>query len=369
MTLILDKDILALKDNWGYMRIKKHLVVFDFDGTLFKSPYKPDDWKGAWWSNIKSLSPPLVPEKPNDKWWNDEICEKAFGSLADNDVYTIMLTGRIDRVFNQRVNDLLESKGFKFPYVGLAKLSTSFDSKVEHLDKMLAHNPYIKKITFYDDRTEHFPLFEKYCEEKGLECEVIPVKEAYTLLEGKQENKNKVYVLIGPPGVGKSTYIKNNSAMNDSVIISRDNIVERVAEENGYTYTQMFGDSPELKQLNKKINNELASDIDSASKGNKNVVIDMTNLSVGSRSGLLGKFSKDKFMRIALDFTPDRSNFDNLMKSNELRNTELKKKGNDKDITRNLLKIMFDRYEPPTEEEGFDRVTKIDTNARLSKMS
>ena len=60
---------------------------------------------------------------------------------------------------------------------------------------------------------------------------------------------------------------------------------------------------------------------------------------------------------------------DNLMKSNEKRNAQLKKKGKDKDITRDLLRIMFNRYEPPTENEGFDRVSDVDVNTRLSKMS
>lgn len=351
------------------MNIKKTLVVFDFDGTLFKSPYKPENWKGAWWSNIKSLTPPLVPEHPGDEWWNDEICEEAFSSLSDPEAYTIMLTGRIDRVFHERVNELLERKGFNFPYVGLAKLHTSIDSKIQHLDKILADNPYFKKIIFYDDRTEHFPLFEEYCKSKDIECEVIPVKEAYTLLEGKLEHKNKVYVLIGPPGVGKSTYVRSNSALRDSIIISRDNIVERVADENGYSYTEMFGNTPEIKELNDKINKELASSIDSASNSDKDVVVDMTNMNVKSRAGLLNKFPKNKFTRIALDFMPDHSNFDNLMKSNDFRNTELKKSGKDKNITRSVLQMMFDRYEPPTEEEGFDRITDIDVNARLSKVA
>lgn len=348
--------------------MKKTLVVFDFDGTLFKSPIKPSNWKGAWWSNIKSLTPPLVPESPGQEWWNDEICEKAHESLNDSGNYTVMLTGRVDRVFNERVNQILKDNELNFPYVGLAKLNTSFDSKVQHLDKLLADNPFIEKIIFYDDREEHFPLFEQYCEEKEVECEVIPVKEAYTMLENKNRHQNKVYVLVGPPGVGKSTYIKNNSAMRNSVIISRDNIVERVAEENGLTYTKMFNFDPQIKKLNDEINSELARNIDEASKGDRDVVVDMTNLNVSSRANLLNKFPRNKFMMIALDFMPDYSNFDNLMKSNELRDEELKKSGKDKTITRKILQSMFDRYEPPTEDEGFDRVTDIDVNTRLSNI-
>jgi GTPase Era involved in 16S rRNA processing len=351
------------------MKIKKTLVVFDFDGTLFKSPLKPKDWKGAWWSNIKSLTPPLMPEKPDDSWWNDKVCEDAFEALSNPEYYTVMLTGRIDRVFNERVNQLLDQKGLSFPYVGLAKLSTSIDSKIQHLNKLLSDNPYFEKIIFYDDREEHFPLFEQYCKEKDLECEVIAVKESYTLLEGQEKPENKVYVMVGPPGVGKSTYIKNNSAMKNCIIISRDSIVERVAEENGYTYTELFNNTPEIKELNKQIDQELENNINNASKGGRDVVVDKTNMNIKARASILNRFPRNKFTRIALDFMPDISNFDNLMKSNEFRNIELTKSGKNKNISRLVLQMMFDRYEPPTEEEGFDRVTEIDVNPRLAKFS
>ena len=351
------------------MNIKKTLVVFDFDGTLFKSPLKPKDWKGAWWSNIKSLTPPIMPEEPDDSWWNDKVCESAFEHLNNPEHYTILLTGRIDRVFNKRVNQLLEQNDLLFPYVGLAQLSTSIDSKFQHLDKILSDNPYFEKIIFYDDREEHFPLFEQYCEQKDLECEVIPVKESYTLLEGQEKPQNKVYILVGPPGVGKSTYIKNNFAMKNSTIISRDIIVERVAEENGYTYTELFSSDIKFNDLNNQINAELAENIEKVSRDGKDVVVDMTNMSVKSRANLLNKFSKNKFTRIALDFMPNPSNFDNLMESNERRNAKFLRVGKSKYISSAVLQMMFDRYEPPTEEEGFDRVTKIDVNTRLSNLS
>lgn len=350
------------------MNVKKTLVVFDFDGTLFKSPLRPSKWKGRWWSDSRSLSPPLVPEEPGDEWWNDKICEQAFDSLTDNSVYTVLLTGRLDKVFNERVHDLLESKGLRFPYVGLAELDTSIDSKIQHLDKLLTDNHFIEKIIFYDDRTEHFPLFENYCEEKQLDCEVIPVKESSIVLEQQEKQKNKVYILIGPPGVGKTTYI-NKNIPEEVYQISRDDIAERVGRENGLTYTQMFGNSELVKQLNKQINSELDNNIDLASKGNKDVVIDMTNMSVKSRKNLLNRFKSSQFIRIALDFMPNISNFENLMKSNTIRNLELNKSGKDKIISRSVLERMFANYEPPTEQEGFDQIKKIDVDSRLGRMN
>jgi hypothetical protein len=51
--------------------------------------------------------------------------------------------------------------------------------------------------------------------------------------------KPRLYFLIGPPAVGKSTWIKNN--IPNATIISRDDLVELVAEESGIgTYDDMF---------------------------------------------------------------------------------------------------------------------------------
>ena len=57
-------------------------------------------------------------------------------------------------------------------------------------------------------------------------------------LESGASNRKKIYVLVGPPSVGKSTWVKDNAP--DSYIISRDDIVEKVAGEYGWTYDDMF---------------------------------------------------------------------------------------------------------------------------------
>lgn len=348
------------------MSVKRILTVFDFDGTLFKSPLKPSSWKGAWWGNIKSLTPPMVPEVPGDEWWNDGICEKAFDSLYDKESYTILLTGRIDKFFNERVNELLKLKGLNFPYVGLSQRNSSIDSKLHHLKEILNDNPYFEKIIFYDDREEHFPMFEKFCKDNKLGCEIVHVKEQYMSLEGE---KKKLFVLVGPPGVGKSTYINNNPELRDSLIISRDNIAERVAEENGYTYSELFRPTPETKQLNKEINKELEDNIQNAVNSDKNVAVDMTSMSIRSRAKFLSLFKPDKFLRIAIKFMPSEDNIDNLLKSNSNRNLELKKQGKEKNISSKVIFDMLKNYEEPTEEEGFDRVVNVDVNSHLSKLS
>lgn len=57
------------------------------------------------------------------------------------------------------------------------------------------------------------------------------IKSLYNLQEEKTEKK--IYVLVGPPSVGKSTWIKN-TFKSEPYIISRDNIVDQVADELGW---------------------------------------------------------------------------------------------------------------------------------------
>ena len=67
--------------------------------------------------------------------------------------------------------------------------------------------------------------------------------------------KNKFIVLVGPPAIGKSTYTKNVLSPLEPEIISRDDIVEEVSNENGLTYNEYYqrlGD-PDLANLREKV--------------------------------------------------------------------------------------------------------------------
>jgi glycopeptide antibiotics resistance protein len=53
---------------------------------------------------------------------------------------------------------------------------------------------------------------------------------------------NKLYVLIGVPGSGKSTWIKNQKWTDTCVIVSTDEFVEEYAKSVGKTYSEVFND-------------------------------------------------------------------------------------------------------------------------------
>jgi len=49
-----------------------------------------------------------------------------------------------------------------------------------------------------------------------------------------------LYVLIGVPGSGKSTWIAQQPWAKDCAVVSTDNYVEAVAAERGLTYSEVF---------------------------------------------------------------------------------------------------------------------------------
>ena len=57
-----------------------------------------------------------------------------------------------------------------------------------------------------------------------------------------------IFMLIGPPSIGKSTWIREN--VPDAFIISSDETVEAAAKSAGFTYDDLFAGYPTEEQLN-----------------------------------------------------------------------------------------------------------------------
>ena len=71
------------------------LHLYDFDGTLFRSPQRPDWWgKDSWIMSPESLGPPCVPLKPGRDWWIGKTVQAAKQSIGDRDTWAILCTGR-----------------------------------------------------------------------------------------------------------------------------------------------------------------------------------------------------------------------------------------------------------------------------------
>lgn len=154
-----------------------------------------------------------------------------------------------------------------------------------------------------------------------------------------------VLILVGPPLVGKSTWIKKNFTEEEVIIISRDNIVLDVYGSDDYDKAFKNVDQ---KRVNELLEKKLR---DSAENGD-NVIVDMTNLTSKRRKHTLTYFSDD-YQKVAVIFPPVDWN------EIQLRNEKRKKEEN-KTIPEHVIKNMLSSYQPVRQEvEGFDKIVSL----------
>jgi predicted kinase len=153
-----------------------------------------------------------------------------------------------------------------------------------------------------------------------------------------------ILILVGPPLVGKSTWIKNNFKDREVTIISRDQIVMDVyGSEN---YDEAF------RNVNQKeVNQELESRMVDANENGDNVIVDMTNLTSKRRRHTLSYFD-DEYTKIAVIFPP--IDWEEMQKRNNKRKGE-----ENKNIPESILKSMMSSYQSINSNEGFDKVVSL----------
>jgi hypothetical protein len=211
--------------------------------------------------------------------------------------------------------------------------------------------------------------------------------------------KKNMYVLVGPPSVGKSTWIKNTFGDIKPYVINRDDLVEQVAKEYRWTYDDLFqqpikdieneGDindkygkvvkSPEymtwaplsydkVLDANNKVA-ELFSKRVAGAKGQDNIVVDMTNMNAGSRKGALRAIegSEGDYHKVAVVFNFKGAE-EIIKKVANKRAEEAKKMGKSKTIPPTAFDRMFASFQEISPEEGFDEVVKVDNTEELKKL-
>jgi predicted kinase len=91
----------------------------------------------------------------------------------------------------------------------------------------------------------------------------------------------KVYMLIGVPGSGKSTWIGSQDWAGDCVLVSTDKLVELEAGRQGKTYNQVF--SSYIDTATELMND----DVREAVAAGKDIIWDQTNTGRKSRKAKL----------------------------------------------------------------------------------
>jgi hypothetical protein len=216
----------------------------------------------------------------------------------------------------------------------------------------------------------------------------------YYLYKNYVMQKRKMIVLVGPPSVGKSTWIKSN--LPDAYIINRDDLVEQVASEYGWTYDDMFATPPsdvilgdidekygtvieapqwmtwtkfvfdKVVEANGKVQQLMSSKVSGANPSNKDIVVDMTNMNQNSRKNAMKAIEgkEGEYHKIAVDFKFEGAE-GVIKKMAQKRAEAAERMGKSKTIPSSAFDRMFSSYEKPTTTEGFDEIVSVDNIQNL----
>jgi predicted kinase len=209
-------------------------------------------------------------------------------------------------------------------------------------------------------------------------------------------NKRKFLVLVGLPAIGKSTWIKNNHP--DSYVISRDDIVDQVADEQGWVYDEMFKAPPKTAKLgdvdpvygkvvkspefmkwqplsyesvlkaNSKVQRLFNQRVEQAHDSNRHIIVDMTNMNAKSRKGAFKaiKGHEDEYDKIAVVF--DFKGNEQVIKDMAKKRAELAKQaGKPKTIPDHVMDNMMNNFQDIQDHEKFDSVQRVSTIDDLKK--
>ena len=154
--------------------------------------------------------------------------------------------------------------------------------------------------------------------------------------------KSKLFLLMGAPGSGKSTYLSNHIKNHEGVVISRDIIrFSLVSEDEEY-----FSKENEVYDL-------FIRAIANALKFNKKVYADATHLNEFSRAKTLrslGKILKDVEVNIIWVRVPLKV----AITQNEFR------QGTRAYVPESVIRRMYSQATMPSKEEGFEHIYIFD---------
>jgi len=151
---------------------------------------------------------------------------------------------------------------------------------------------------------------------------------------------SKLYVLVGVPGSGKSTWHSEQDWLQDAAYISTDRYVEEFAKNMDKTYSEVF------KEVMPECVNLMVGDVVVAREAGRDIVWDQTSTTIASRKK---KFNMlPNYYAIAVVFTtPEPADLIMRLES---------RYDSGKIIPDNVVQDMINNFEYPTEEEGFKEI-------------
>ena len=148
----------------------------------------------------------------------------------------------------------------------------------------------------------------------------------------------KCYQLIGVPGAGKSTWIKDQIWALGLTVVSTDAFVEDYARAQGKTYSEVFTDyMPTAVTL-------MAEQVVRARELGHTIIWDQTSTTVASRAKKFRMLPDYEHVAVVFQ-TPEQDELKRRLKSRP-----------GKVIPKRVIETMIESWEDPTEEEGFTQI-------------
>lgn len=179
----------------------------------------------------------------------------------------------------------------------------------------------------------------------------MKIFQAVQFLIKEIEDHTQMYVMmVGVPGVGKSSLISKFHEMSDLHIhvASTDDLIDIESIKCGITYNEAFN-----KLDQKQLRREMEKGILLAVSNNEIIFQDQTNMSSKQRSSKINLIPKS-YYKICLNFNID----DDILKSR----LDIRAQKTGKIIPEYVIKNMLSNYNIPSKSEGFDLIIDINNN-------
>lgn len=147
-----------------------------------------------------------------------------------------------------------------------------------------------------------------------------------------------LYVLVGVPGSGKSTWVSKQNWDNNAVYVSSDKYIDEYAASVGKTYSDVFA------SYIKTATRLMLQDVEEARAAGYDIVWDQTSTTKAARAKKLRMLASYRAVAVVFP-TP----------AEEELNRRLKQRVG-KNIPSNVMKQMIDNFEQVELSEGFSEI-------------
>lgn len=159
------------------------------------------------------------------------------------------------------------------------------------------------------------------------------------------------YVMVGLPGLGKSTHVHKMTTMDpDAFVYSTDDLIDEWAADDGKTYDEVFEDY--IKDATKEMEYLLTCAI----RDGEDIIWDQTNLGVGKRRKIINRVKQAGYNVECVCICPPESDYSGDKEDWAYRLANR----HGKTVPDNVMKNMADNYVEPNTSEGFRKVTYYD---------